>query len=144
MTIGEVAARLGLAPSTLRWWEKQGLVGPPERRSGRRRYDERDLRLLAQIQIWQETSQMSLADIGTMLARMDANQDWQEVVHERIARLDAQLTRLRDARANLAHMLHCPRADPLRDCPQTREVIDRHLAARADGTRPTPPARPRA
>lgn len=130
MTIGEVAGRLGLATSTLRWWEKQGLVRPAGRESGRRRYDERDLRLLAQIQIWQETSQMSLADIRTMLARMDAKEDWREVVHERIARLDAQLARLQDARATLAHMLHCPRADPVRDCPRTQEAIDRHLAVR--------------
>jgi DNA-binding transcriptional MerR regulator len=38
MQIGEVARRAGFAASTLRFYERIGLVPPPSRVSGRRRY----------------------------------------------------------------------------------------------------------
>ena len=45
MTIGPAAAALGIAPSTLRLWEQQGIVPPAERTAGasRRLYDRADL-----------------------------------------------------------------------------------------------------
>jgi MerR family redox-sensitive transcriptional activator SoxR len=38
LTIGEVARRSGVRASALRWYEQVGLLTPPERRSGQRRY----------------------------------------------------------------------------------------------------------
>src|SRR5260221_13158794 len=38
MAIGEVAARAGVAPSALRYYERLGLLPAPLRSSGRRRY----------------------------------------------------------------------------------------------------------
>ena len=40
MTIGAVARRSGLPSSTLRFYEKEGLINRPRRVSGRRDYDE--------------------------------------------------------------------------------------------------------
>ena len=40
MTIGAVAKRSGLPSSTLRFYEKEKLINPPRRVSGRRDYDE--------------------------------------------------------------------------------------------------------
>ena len=40
MTIGEVACRTGLPTSTIRYYEKLGLLPQPMRSSGQRRYDQ--------------------------------------------------------------------------------------------------------
>ncbi|MFI1868287.1 helix-turn-helix domain-containing protein [Streptomyces jumonjinensis] len=37
--VGEAAALYGLAPSTVRWWERQGVLDPPARVGGKRLYD---------------------------------------------------------------------------------------------------------
>ena len=43
-TIGEAAAKCGLSPHTLRWYERIGLLPPIERRGdGRRRFSDADL-----------------------------------------------------------------------------------------------------
>ena len=42
--IGEAARRAGLAASTLRYWEKVGLLEAPRRIGGKRRYDRQALR----------------------------------------------------------------------------------------------------
>ena len=44
MSIGQVASRAGVRPSTLRYYESVGLLPPPERKNGRRRYDGEVLR----------------------------------------------------------------------------------------------------
>lgn len=43
-TIGEVARRAGVRPSTLRYYERIGVLPSPERSNGRRRYDGEVLR----------------------------------------------------------------------------------------------------
>lgn len=40
LPIGEVARRTGVATSALRYYERAGLLPPPARRSGQRRYDD--------------------------------------------------------------------------------------------------------
>ena len=40
LTIGEVARRTDVAPTTLRFYEKIGLLSAPSRAGGQRRYDE--------------------------------------------------------------------------------------------------------
>jgi MerR family redox-sensitive transcriptional activator SoxR len=47
LSIGEVARRAEMAASRIRYYERRGLVPPPERRAGKRRYDARVLRRLA-------------------------------------------------------------------------------------------------
>jgi DNA-binding transcriptional MerR regulator len=47
-TIGEAAAKCGLSPHTLRWYERIGLLGSVQRGGdGRRRYGEADLEWLS-------------------------------------------------------------------------------------------------
>ncbi|HYM70543.1 MAG TPA: MerR family DNA-binding transcriptional regulator, partial [bacterium] len=40
LTIGEVAKRVGLRPSAVRYYERIGILPEPARQSGRRRYDD--------------------------------------------------------------------------------------------------------
>ena len=49
LPIGEVARRAGLAASAIRYYERQGLIPPPDRRGGKRVFDESVLDRLALI-----------------------------------------------------------------------------------------------
>ena len=62
-TIAEVAERLGLTAHTLRYYERAGLLDPPDRGSnGHRRYTESDLGMLRLLSKLRATG-MSIADM---------------------------------------------------------------------------------
>ena len=42
-TVGEAATMLGVAPSTLRYWDRRGVLVPSKRESGRRYYTASDI-----------------------------------------------------------------------------------------------------
>src|SRR5215469_7322692 len=50
LTISEVARRVGLRPSAIRYYEQIGVLGPAQRVSGQRRYDEAALYRMAVLQ----------------------------------------------------------------------------------------------
>ncbi|KOU54253.1 MULTISPECIES: MerR family transcriptional regulator [unclassified Streptomyces] len=54
MRIGELAARAGTTPRTLRYYESRGLLAARRTENGYRSYDEADLRLLQQIRTLQD------------------------------------------------------------------------------------------
>ncbi|HUQ56314.1 MerR family transcriptional regulator [Lentzea sp.] len=128
MTIGAVAEQLGVATSTLRWWEKRGLISPRDRRVGRRYYNHTEVRRLAIIQLLQETGLMSLDDIAALLADHNDNQDWHDVVHTRIDSISIQIEQLTAAKAYLEHTLRCHRDNFATECPYLRDDIDARLA----------------
>jgi MerR family copper efflux transcriptional regulator len=111
VTIGEAAARYGLATSTLRWWERQGLLEPAERLGGQRRYGPAELRRIGLIHLARNTGLMSLDQIGTLLAGAPGKH-WHETVRDRIRDLDQQVERLATAREALTHTLRCPADHP--------------------------------
>lgn len=110
LSIGEATARMRLAP--LRYWEARGLLTPPARLRGQRRYDTDALQCIALVQLWRDTGMMSLDDIATVLNGPAAGADWREIVHARKAAITEQVQRLTSATAYLEHLLGCPRADP--------------------------------
>lgn len=128
-SIGKVAERFGVEISTLRWWEKRGLLVPSGRESGRRRYDAADLRRIALIQLLQDTALMSLDEIRTVLGGGGSGPDgWRQAVKARLAVCDEQMVRLEWAQAYLSHTLTCPSGDPVRECPYLDEEVDKYLA----------------
>jgi len=64
LTIGEVAARAGVNPSHIRYYEDVGVLPEPERVSGQRRYDEAILQRLS------------------VIARAEAVRRWLELARE--------------------------------------------------------------
>src|ERR1700733_6174997 len=66
--IDEVARRLGLRASAIRYYEERGLVRPASRQAGRRWYGPDEIRRLAIILYWQRYGLMSLEEIGDILA----------------------------------------------------------------------------
>ena len=54
LTIGQLAARTGLAVSAIRYYERQGLVAPLRNAGGQRRFARSDIRRLSFIMIAQQ------------------------------------------------------------------------------------------
>jgi len=66
LSIGEVADRAGIAPSALRFYEKEGLIHSDRSEGGQRRYHRDVLRLIAFIRAAQRVG-LSLEDIREAL-----------------------------------------------------------------------------
>jgi DNA-binding transcriptional MerR regulator len=81
--IDEVARRLGLRASAIRYYEERDLVRPAARQGGRRWYGPDEIRRLAIIQYWQRSGLMSLEEIGDILAGPAATRGWAQIVQER-------------------------------------------------------------
>lgn len=103
LTVGEVAARSGVAVSTLHYYEAQGLIESWRNRGNQRRYPREVLRRVAVIKVAQRTG-IPLKVIREALAtlpdeRTPTPEDWQRLSKRWRADLDdriARLTRLRD------------------------------------------------
>ena len=80
LAIGEVAQRAGMTASRIRYYEARGLLPPPGRVSGKRRYGSDVLRRLAMIDAAQRVG-FGLDEIRELLGSRD------ELAHERLRQL---------------------------------------------------------
>jgi MerR family mercuric resistance operon transcriptional regulator len=107
MTVGEAAKTVGVAASTLRYYERQGLITPSDRtRSAYRLYDQEAVERLAFIRAAQGVG-FTLDDIRTLL-ELDADAPCEEVqalLQRRLTEVDAKLTNLKRVRATLSDAL---------------------------------------
>jgi MerR family transcriptional regulator, redox-sensitive transcriptional activator SoxR len=124
--IGEAARRVGLAPSAIRYYESEGLIDPPRRHDGRRRYRPEDLRRLAFLAIGRELG-LGLAALKAALRPGEAG--WAGLVDEQLALLDARIAQAEQARGILLASRDCPTREPVRDCPRFRAALDAMLDA---------------
>jgi MerR family transcriptional regulator, copper efflux regulator len=125
--IDEVARRLGIRASAIRYYEERGLVLPLSRQSGRRWYGPSEIRRLAIILYWQEYALMSLDEIGEILAGSGAIRGWAEIVQSRIGVLGEQIERMEAARAFLVHVASYHDASP-EGCPHFEDDISQRHA----------------
>jgi DNA-binding transcriptional MerR regulator len=125
LPIGEVAELLGVATSTLRYYERRGLVAADARVSGQRRYGRSTVRRLVFVQMLQDAG-LSLDDIQGVLGA-DDNASWKEIARQRLAQLDDDIVRLRRSRELLAGALLCRFDHPLDECRVMNGEIDRRL-----------------
>ncbi len=133
LTIGEAAERAQVATSTIRYYERRGLLVPDARVSGQRRYRESTLRRLIFIGMLQDAG-LALDDIDGILRAADVA-EWKEIAARRLAALDGEIARLGRARAYLAGALRCRYDHPATDCEVMGAEIDRRLATHVKGTR---------
>jgi MerR family redox-sensitive transcriptional activator SoxR len=126
LTIGEVARRAGVAPSAVRYYERRGLLGADERRSGQRRYRPATLRRLVFVGMLQDAG-LSLDDIAGILDAPDVA-TWKAIARARLEALDAEIDQLQQARAYLGGALLCRYDHPATDCRIMGAEIDRRLA----------------
>ena len=109
LTIGEVAAMVGVQASTLRYYESIGLLPPAKRVSGQRRYTTAILPVLAVIQMAKEAS-FSLPEIQTLLHTQAGgealSQRWQALAAAKIRELEVVISRAQDMKALLEEALN--------------------------------------
>ena len=111
LSIGDIAARTGLAPSAIRYYEEQGLLAPARTPAGRRDYDRADIRRLSFILIAQQLG-FSLAEIRAALAglpegRTPTKSDWARLSRHFRTRLDARIARMQALRDRLDGCIGC-------------------------------------
>ena len=131
LTIGDLARRAGVPTSTVRYYERRGLMAPDEWESGQRRYCEAALRRLVFIGMLQDAG-LSLDDIAGVLGAARAS-EWKAIARQRLAALDATIEELQLARDYLAGALLCRYDHPATDCKIMGAEIDRRLAPEPRG-----------
>jgi len=126
LTIGEAARRADVATSTIRYYERRGLLRADTRTSGQRRYRTETLRRLVFIGMLQDAG-LSLDDIeGILEARTVA--EWKTIARQRLHALDEEIARAQQAREYLAGALLCRYDHPATECKIMGMEIDRRLA----------------
>lgn len=111
LSVGEMAARSGVAISTLHYYERQGLIESWRNAANHRRYDRRQLRRVAIIRVAQSVG-LSLAEIHTVLQALPADRavtasDWAEAAEPWQTRLDEQIALLQRLRDQMGHCIGC-------------------------------------
>jgi MerR family redox-sensitive transcriptional activator SoxR len=111
LAIGEVAARAGMAPSALRYYEDQGLITASRTAGGARRYPRSVLRRLAIIRAGRNVG-LSLPEIRAALESLPGDrpptvEDWARLSEGWRARLDEQIAALERLRDGLTSCIGC-------------------------------------
>ena len=111
LPIGEVAARAGLEPSALRFYESRGLISSRRTAAGQRRFHRDVLRRLAFIKVAQRVG-LTLDEIAESLellpgARTPTTRDWAKLSTTWRARLDEQIALLEHLRDDLTSCIGC-------------------------------------
>jgi len=111
LSIGDVAARTGVAPSALRYYETQRLIGAVRTDGGQRRYHREVLRRVAFVRIAQRVG-LSLDEIRAALAslpdeRTPTTADWARLSKSWRPKLDEQIAVLERLRDNLTSCIGC-------------------------------------
>jgi MerR family redox-sensitive transcriptional activator SoxR len=114
LSIGDIAARVGLRTSALRYYERLGLLPPPPRKGGRRQYDERVLDRLAVIRFARETG-FTIREIQRLLGGKPYSDRLRGLAKAKVRQLDLVLSRARMMQSILRVALRCNCLD-LEDC----------------------------
>ncbi|MDQ3678953.1 MAG: redox-sensitive transcriptional activator SoxR [Actinomycetota bacterium] len=111
LTIGAVAARTGVATSTLRYYEREGLLSSERSSGGQRRYPREVLRRVAFIRTAQRVG-LTLGEIRAAMAslpdgRTPTKADWEKLSGAWRSRLDEQIALLERLRDRLTSCIGC-------------------------------------
>ena len=110
MTIGEVAQRSGVRPSTLRYYESDGILAAPERVNGRRRYEGGVLEVLAVVRFARRAG-FSIVETRTFLhgfpEETPPSERWRVLAHEKLPEVEALIERALGTERLLERGLDC-------------------------------------
>jgi MerR family redox-sensitive transcriptional activator SoxR len=111
LTVSDVAARSGFAPSALRFYERQGLISATRTTGNQRRYERSVLRRLAFVRAARNVG-LSLDEIAAALAtlpegRTPTRSDWSRLSRSWRQRLDDQIAALTKLRDGLDSCIGC-------------------------------------
>jgi MerR family redox-sensitive transcriptional activator SoxR len=119
LTISEVAQQVGLRPSAIRYYEQIGILLPPQRISGERRYDTTVLNRLAVIQRARQPG-FTLDQIKRLFFGFrnvtPASARWQELSQRKLSELEVLSGQIRTMQRLLRKMMEKCHCDTLDQC----------------------------
>ncbi len=137
LEIGEVARRAGIATSAIRYYENEGLIPRPARRSGRRVYGAEIIDRLALIEV-AKGGGFTIAEIKRLLGgfagRAPPGQRWRTLAEGKLRELDHRISEAQSMKAVLQTLMRC-------ECP-TIEDCSRAMTRAEAGRRPRSSERP--
>ncbi len=125
LDIAQVARRTGMPASTLRFYEKKGLIRSIGRRGLYRLFDQGVLERLALISLGRSAG-FSLAEIKRMFAPDGRLRIDRRMLASKADELGATIRRLGAMRRGLRHAAACPAPSHL-ECPTFRRLVSRAL-----------------
>ena len=110
LTITAIARKVGIRPSTLRYYERIGLLSAPRRVAGRRRYDDHALNQVELI-TYAKRAGFSLAQIRALRGSASLGKPpaslWHDLAFRKAAELDQVIVRAQEAKKRLVALLQC-------------------------------------
>jgi MerR family redox-sensitive transcriptional activator SoxR len=110
MKIGELARRASLNPSAIRYYEKLGLLAPPQRLGGQRRYPSDTLDRVLLIRFATDMG-FTLGEIKLFLSGLRDNTPvgprWKKLATRKIAEVDQNIARSLKLKTLLQGLLRC-------------------------------------
>jgi len=118
LKIGEVAKQLGIPASTIRYYEKKGLIKAPERVSGKREFSDHIVVTLRFIQLCQAAG-FTISEIKSLLEHYMANPSkgglWQPAVETKRKEVQKQIEELKLIDVVLGELMKC-RCESIEQC----------------------------
>ena len=110
MKIGQLASSAGLNASAIRYYEKRGLLAPPHRTGGQRRYPSDALSRVLLIRFAIEMG-FTLAEIKLFLGGLRDNTPvgprWKKLASRKLVEVEQNIARSRELKSLLEGLLHC-------------------------------------
>jgi DNA-binding transcriptional MerR regulator len=110
LTIGEVSEATGVPTSTLRYYEKLGIIQPPQRSSGQRRYHPEILQIMAVIELGKDVG-FSPPEIKELLygfpEDMKTSERWKKLARQKIAEIEQIIASAQDMKQLLESGIEC-------------------------------------
>ena len=128
MDIADVAKRTGVPASTLRYYEKKGLLKSLAGRGQRRQFAADVADRLALIALGQAAG-FSLDEVGAMLVDLQVDR---QMLIAKADELDARIRRLQAMSKGLRHAAQCPEEDHLA-CPKFQRLMKLSAAGALGG-----------
>jgi MerR family transcriptional regulator, redox-sensitive transcriptional activator SoxR len=126
MKIGELASRTGLNASAIRYYEARGLLAPPYRSGGQRRYPA-DAVYRVRLISFASAMGFTLAEIRIFLSGLRDDTPigprWKKLARRKLAEVKRNIERSLRLKSLLQHMLRC-RCASLRVCVERLSLSD--------------------
>lgn len=134
LTIGELAERVGVATSALRYYEEVGLLEPTERRAGRRHYHPSAVEVVGAILLLRDVG-FTIAEIGQLYSSRADQAARRALLRSKLEELGRKAAEIEIAREALEHGINCPAPDII-TCPNFTAGVHRRVTTRVPITGP--------
>ena len=124
MKIGDVSTQLGMPASTIRYYEKMGLIDRQRRVSGQREFDNRAVFSLEFVRLSQAAG-FTIAETKSLLDDYNANpeitESWKAQAQRKRVAIRAQIKNLKQMDQILSELISCK-------CPSLAKCVQKGMA----------------